>query len=48
VAARWLGLEPMAGRLLLLSTASLSALSYEHDPSRPVIRLWNDDHHVEP
>ena len=45
--ARWLGLGPGAGgKYFLLSPASLSALSYEHDLSRPVIRLWNDDHHV--
>ncbi|PWU11928.1 MAG: histidine phosphatase family protein [Terriglobia bacterium] len=47
LAARWLGLGPdSAGRHFVLSTASLSALSYEHKLSRPVIRLWNDDHHV--
>jgi broad specificity phosphatase PhoE len=44
--ARWLGLEPQAGRYFLLSTASLSALSYEHDRSQPVIQLWNDTHHL--
>ena len=47
IAARWLGLEPSGGGLLLLSTASLSQLSYEHDVSEPVIRLWNDTHHVQ-
>jgi probable phosphoglycerate mutase len=47
LAARWLGLDPgCAGRYFLLSTASLSAVSYEHNLSQPVIRLWNDDHHV--
>jgi len=46
LAARWLGLEPGAGRYFLLSTASLSALGYEHNPSQPVIRLWNDTRHV--
>lgn len=45
-AARWLGLEPSGGRFFLLSTASLSALGYEHKPSQPVIGLWNDTRHV--
>jgi probable phosphoglycerate mutase len=45
--ARWLGLEPAAGRYFLLDTASLSALGYEHDRNQPVIRLWNDTRHVE-
>jgi broad specificity phosphatase PhoE len=45
-AARWLGLEPMAGRYLLLSTATLSIVGYEHNLTEPVIRLWNDDRHV--
>ena len=47
LASRWLGLAPGAARYFLLSTASLSALSYEHERSRPVIRLWNDARHVE-
>ena len=47
LAARWLGLNPAsAGKYFVLSTASLSALGYEHNLSQPVIRLWNDDHHV--
>jgi probable phosphoglycerate mutase len=45
-AARWLGIEPAAGRYFSLSTASLSALGYEHNLSEPVIRLWNDTRHV--
>ena len=44
--SRWLGLGPQAGRYFLLSTASLSALSCEHDLSQPVIQLWNDLHHL--
>ena len=40
--ARWLGLEPSAGRLLVLGTASRSALGYEHSLSEPAIRLWNE------
>ena len=40
--ARWLGLEPFAGKLFMLDTASLSALSYEHDLSSPAFRFWND------
>jgi probable phosphoglycerate mutase len=46
LAARWLGLEPGSGRYLLLGTASLSALGYEHNLSEPAIRLWNDTLHV--
>ena len=46
LAARWLGLEPAAGRFFLLSTASLSALSYQHNVSEPAIQLWDDTSHV--
>ena len=46
LASRWLGLVPDAGRYFVLSTASLSALGYEHNLSHPVIRLWDDSHHV--
>jgi probable phosphoglycerate mutase len=49
LAARWIGIEPSVhARSFMLSTASLSALGYENDISRPVIRLWNDTHHVMP
>ena len=44
-AARWLGLEPVAGRYFVLGTASLSEMGYEHDRSEPVIRLWDEMHH---
>ena len=47
LAARWLGLEPAGGRLFTLSTATLSALGYEHAKDQPVVRLWNDGRHTE-
>ena len=48
LAARWLGLEASVNcKYFMLSTASLSAVGYEHDRSRPVIRLWNETRHVE-
>jgi probable phosphoglycerate mutase len=46
LAARWLGLKPQGARHFLLDTASLSTLTYEHNPSQPAIGLWNDNHHV--
>jgi hypothetical protein len=30
----------------MLSTASLSAIGYEHTLERPAIQLWNDTRHV--
>ena len=45
--ARWLGLPVVDSRLLLLTTASLSILGYEHNREEPVLRLWNDDRHVQ-
>ncbi len=42
LAARWLGLEPLAGQYFMLKTASLSALSYESQLSQPVIAFWDD------
>ena len=40
--ARWLGLEPAAGKYLILKTASLSGLGYEHNLSLPAIEFWDD------
>lgn len=49
LAARWIGIEPtVSARSFMLSTASLSALGYENELFRPVIRLWNDTQHVVP
>jgi broad specificity phosphatase PhoE len=44
-AARWLGLEPGAGRYFLLGTAGLSVVGYEHDRSESAIRLWDEMPH---
>jgi broad specificity phosphatase PhoE len=46
LATRWIGFEPINGRSFMLSTASLSALGYEHTLAHPAIRLWNDTRHV--
>lgn len=47
LATRWIGLGVTANaKRFMLSTASLSAVGYEKEMSRPVIQLWNDTHHV--
>jgi broad specificity phosphatase PhoE len=45
-AVRWLSLDITAGNCFLLSTASLSVLSYGHDLTEPAVELWNDTRHV--
>jgi probable phosphoglycerate mutase len=47
LAVRWCQVEPtLNARSFMLDTASVSALGYEKSRSRPVIRLWNDTHHL--
>lgn len=41
LAVRRIGLAPIEGRRLLLDTASVSVLGYDHDLSEPVIHAWN-------
>ena len=48
LAARWVGIETFSARSLMLSTASLSVLGYEHGLEQPAIRLWNDTDHLLP
>ena len=48
LAARWIGVElSVSWTSFLLSTASLSALGYDGDLSKPVIELWNETHHLD-
>lgn len=44
LAARWLGLPPVDGRLFALDSARVSALGFEHDTH--VIRTWNEATHA--
>jgi broad specificity phosphatase PhoE len=46
LAARWTAFETTNASVLMLSTASVSALGYENSIERPVIRFWNDVHHL--
>jgi broad specificity phosphatase PhoE len=48
LAARWVALPAGAGSHLVLGTAALSILGYEHGPDEPAILLWNCGRHVAP
>ena len=44
LAARWVRLAPLDGRVFTLGTASVSVLGGEHHS--PVVQLWNDQSHL--
>ena len=46
LAARFLGLDAVGGKLFTLNTASVSLLGFENNLSQPVIHLWNDTSHL--
>lgn len=47
LAARWVGQPVPFGRALLLSTATVSILGFDHMAmDEPAIKLWNDDRHL--
>lgn len=48
LAARWVGQPVPFARALLLSTATVSILGFDHHAmDEPAIRLWNDDRHLQ-
>ena len=47
LAARWVGQPVPFGRALLLSTATVSILGFDHHTmDEPALKLWNDDRHL--
>ena len=44
--ARWIGLPVLGATRLLLATASVSVLGYDHGLDEAALRLWNDRHHL--
>lgn len=42
LAVRWIGLAAIEARGLLLGTASLSVLGYDHDLAEPALHAWNE------
>lgn len=46
LAVRWVELPGINAQRFILTAASLSILGYEHGLDQPVIRLWNDIHHL--
>ena len=44
--SRWIGIDIVNARSLMLHTASVSVLTYESSAEDRVIELWNDTHHL--
>ena len=44
---RWLGRPMDLGAALSIGAASIGIVGYDHDRSEPILRLWNDTHHLE-
>jgi len=42
LAARWIGVDADIAKHLLLGTAAMSVLGYDHNLNEPAILLWND------
>jgi len=42
IAARWLGLPPLAAKYFYTATASVGILGYEDDRTEAVVYLWDD------
>jgi broad specificity phosphatase PhoE len=45
--ARWIGLPVLGATRLLLATAAVSVLGYDHHLDEAAIRLWDDTHHLD-
>ena len=47
LAARWVGQPVGFARHLLLGTAAVCVLGFDHNsPDEPAVALWNDDRHL--
>ncbi|MCX5691774.1 MAG: histidine phosphatase family protein [Planctomycetota bacterium] len=46
IAARWLGLPPLAAKCFSVDTCSVGILTFEHNRREPVVALWNDTGHL--
>jgi len=46
LAVRWISLPVNQAQHLVMTTATLSVLGYDHGLDEPAIHLWNDDRHL--